>query len=283
MAIYRRAGITRSLEVKVMSVAISPPKSVHVQLADLGPSEKLQRSHYNQIAEDYEKHYSDPFSIEYRRRFIYVPMLQGIDLSEMTVLDAMCGSGQTTAYLLGRNAKVTGLDISTEAIGSYRTKWSECDAIERSLLDSGIPANSFDLVVVVGGLHHMHPNVSRAVSEIHRVLKPGGYFCFMEPHSNSVPDLVRRFWYKYDRFFSANEAAIDVHALQREFASRFKPVACKYMGNVGFLFVLNSLIFRIPLQAKRLYSPLLMKLESLIGMFQGRLTSCFVVAQWQKY
>ena len=41
---------------------------------------------------------------------------------------------------------------------------------------------SFDCVAVVGGLHHIHPNVKAAVREIHRVLKPGGHFCFMEPH-----------------------------------------------------------------------------------------------------
>ena len=249
---------------------------------ELRPSEQLQQDHYDKIADEYEAHYSDACSLEYRRRFIYEPMFEGIDLSGMKVLDAMCGSGQTTEYLLSRGALVTGLDLSNEVISTFKSRWTDCDAIQRSLLDSGLPGASFDCVVVVGGLHHIHPNVSAALHEINRVLKPGGYLCFMEPHSGSLPDVIRRIWYKYDRFFSDNEASIDVQALEREFAAQFKPDKLSYLGNIAFLFVLNSLIFRIPLSAKRFYSPTLMKLESLINKLQGKLTSCFVVGRWQK-
>lgn len=250
--------------------------------AQLCLTDRQQQAHYDTIAADYEAHYSDEWSLEYRRRFIYEPMFAGLDLSGMKVLDAMCGSGQTTEYLLARGAEVTGLDISNEVIDSFRTRWTNVPAVKRSLLDSGLPAGSFDCVVVVGGLHHIHPNLNLAVQEIHRVLKPGGYLCFMEPHSGSLPDLVRRVWYKFDRYFSDNEEAIDMNAVQRDFRSQFELRKANYLGNLAFLFVLNSLIFRIPVRAKKFYSPLLMKLEAAIHKFQCKLTSCFVVAQWQK-
>ena len=64
--------------------------------AQLGGSERQQQAHYDHIAADYEAHYSDVWSVEYRRRFIYEPMFAVLDLSGMKVLDAMCGSGQTT-------------------------------------------------------------------------------------------------------------------------------------------------------------------------------------------
>jgi hypothetical protein len=104
----------------------------------------------------------------------------------------------------------------------------------------------------------------------------------MEPHSGSFPDLVRRFWYKHDRFFSDNEEAIDVQALETEFASDFRFNKVKYLGNLAFLLVLNSLIFRIPVPAKPYYSSFLMRLEGFINKLQGKLSSCFVVGQWQK-
>jgi len=176
------------------------PVSVIAQQPGLCASEQLQQDHYDEIAVEYEAHYSDPCSLEYR----------------------------------------------------------------------------------VGGLHHIHPNVNAAMREIHRVLKPGGYFCFMEPHSGSFPDVIRRTWYKHDRFFSDNEAAIDVESMEREFAAEFKFDRVHYLGNIAFLFVLNSLIFRIPLGAKRFYSSFLMSVEVLINKLQGKLTSCFVVARWQK-
>lgn len=269
------ATITINSEFGMTNSSIAQPTG-------LGASEQLQQDHYDRIADQYEAHYSDACSLEYRRQFIYEPMFEGLDLSGMKVLDAMCGSGQTTQYLLARGARVTGLDLSSEVINSFKSRWTDCAAIQRSLLDSGLPNDYFDCVVIVGGLHHAHPNVSAALREINRVLKPGGYLCFMEPHSGSLPDAIRRIWYKHDRFFSDNEASIDVEAYAREFAAQFKSDKINYLGNLAFLFVLNSLIMRIPVSVKPYYSPLLIKLESLINKLQGKLTSCFVVARWQK-
>lgn len=250
---------------------------------ELGVSEIQQQEHYDNIAAEYEEHYSDEWSVEYRRRFIYEPMFAGLNLKGMRVLDAMCGSGQTTEYLLSKGAEVTGLDISNEVIDTFRGRWTNATAVKRSLLDSGLPDNSFDMVVVVGGLHHIHPHVNRAVTELHRVLKPGGYLCFMEPHSGSMPDIIRRVWYKFDRFFSDNEASIDIDRLQDNFGSKFSLKKVNYLGNVAFLLVLNSLIFRLPVGMKKYYSPLLMRLESIINKLQGKLTSCFAVAQLEKH
>ena len=241
--------------------------------AQLDVAERQQQQHYDEIAADYEAHYSDEWSVEYRSRFIYEPMFAGLDLTNLNVLDAMCGSGQTTEYLLARGANVTGLDISNEVIEQFQTRWTNANAVNRSLLDSGLPDNAFDCVVVVGGLHHIHPNVKRAVTELHRVLKPGGHLCFMEPHRGSLPDLIRCVWYRFDRFFSDNEAAIDVGALQKDFHESFQLKEAKYLGNIAFLLVLNSLIFRIPPKSKRFFAPLLMKLEPWVNKLQTKLTS----------
>jgi SAM-dependent methyltransferase len=261
---------------------IDSPLGTTAWQAQLGAAERQQQEHYDRIAADYETHYSDEWSAEYRRRFIYEPMFAGLNLAGMKVLDAMCGSGQTTGYLLTRGANVTGLDISNEVIDTFQERWANASAVQRSLIESGLPDNSFDCVAVVGGLHHIHPNVKAAMREIHRVLKPGGHFCFMEPHSGSLPDVVRRIWYRFDRFFSDNEAAIDVGALQKDFGDRFELKQARYLGNLAFLLVLNSLIFRIPPRSKRLFAPLLMRMEPLVSRLQTKMTSCFVVTQWQK-
>ncbi len=262
------------------NLLLSPAHVINVPV--LRACEKLQQDHYDHIAAEYEAHYSDAPSLEYRRRFIYEPMFEGLNLSGLNVLDAMCGSGQTTEYLLSRGALVTGLDLSGEVIDSFKSRWTSCEAVKRSLLDSRFPDDSFDCVAIVGGLHHIHPNVSEALREIHRVLKPGGYFCFMEPHSGSIPDLIRRFWYKHDRYFSDNEAAIDLRSIEREFRSQFQFQRIKYLGNIAFLLVLNSLIFRIPLGLKRHYAPLLIALEFHLAKLQSQLTACFAVGQLQK-
>jgi SAM-dependent methyltransferase len=263
---------------QVLDSSANPPTSQ----AGLNASERKQQEHYDTIAADYEAHYSDEWSLEYRRRFIYEPMFAGLDLSGKKVLDAMCGSGQTTSYLLTRGANVTGLDISNEVIDTFLARWTDATAVKRSLLDSGFPDNAFDCVAVVGGMHHIHPHFKSAVKEIHRVLRPGGFFCFMEPHTGSLPDVIRRVWYRFDKYFADNEAAINVSRMQKDFGDEFELKQAQYMGNVAFLLVLNSLIFRIPPSGKKLISPPLMTIEPLVNKLQTKLTSCFVVAQWQK-
>jgi hypothetical protein len=64
-----------------------------IEQPELLDFEQLQQHHYDIIAAEYEAHYSDAASTEYRRRFIYDPMFAGINLSGIRVLDAMCGSG----------------------------------------------------------------------------------------------------------------------------------------------------------------------------------------------
>jgi SAM-dependent methyltransferase len=274
--------IVMSAEILKMSAKAAQFDSQSVARPLRYQTEQLQKDHYDKIAEQYEAHYSDPCSQKYRHTFIYQPMFEGLDLDGINVLDAMCGSGQTADYLIERGANVTGLDISTESINAFRKGRPNSRAVCGSVLASDLPSESFDCVAVVGGLHHLHPHLNAAIEEIYRVLKPGGTFCFMEPHSGSFPDLIRKRWYKHDAFFSDNEEAIDLRSLQHTFSSRFTFKQAKYQGNVAFLLVLNSLIFRIPARLKPFYSPILLKLESLIGRFQGKLSSCFVVAQWEK-
>ncbi len=245
-------------------------------------SEQIQEAHYNRIAEDYDAHYNDACSQEYRIRFQYDPVFVGTDLSGKRVLEAMCGSGHTTQYLIDKGASVTGLDISPREIDAFRKRWPNLEAICASVLDSDLENDSFDFVVVSGGLHHVHPHLSEAVREIHRVLKPGGYFVFIEPHAHSLTDVIRRQWYKRDPLFADNEAAIDVRALKKEFASSFNYNFEIYLGNLGYLLVLNSMVFRIPLSLKPLYTPIVLKMEAGLNRILGQSLSCNVIAQWQK-
>ena len=141
-------------------------------------AEKLQQRHYDAIASQYAAHYGDAWSEKYRRKFINRPMLGDLDLEGKQVIDALCGSGETTGYLLDRGAKVTGLDISQKELDHFAEKYPECDTLCTSIMSTALDEESFDCVVVVGGLHHVHPGTVDAVKEIHRILKPGGSFCF---------------------------------------------------------------------------------------------------------
>jgi SAM-dependent methyltransferase len=245
-------------------------------------SEEAQRAQYNAQIDTYDAHYDDPWSRRFREAFVHAPMLAGLELRGRRVLDAMSGSGLSIPALLERGARVTGLDVSDAAIAAMRRRWPQIDAVCASITRSGLPGASFDAAVVVGGLHHLHPEVDAAVAEIHRLLVPGGTFAFMEPHTGSLPDAARRLWYRYDRLFVDNEAAIDLAALRQRFADRFTVVSERYGGGPAFLLVFNSMVFRIPLAAKPWYSPALLRLEAWLTPRMSARTACFVVCQWRK-
>lgn len=246
-------------------------------------AEGTQRQHYNRIAADYEAQYGDPDGLVYREKFLYEPLLGGLDLEGRDVLEALSGSGHATEYLLNKKkALVTGLDISDEAIASFKERWPTCEAFCASITDSGLPAESFDCIVVVMGLHHLHPHLLEALREIHRLLRKGGTFCFTEPHKDSGFNRFRTMWYRRDSLFADNEESLDIAALKTECADLFEYRVEKYVGSVAYLLVLNSMIFRVPLWLKRIYSPAISGLEKLLSVFHSRTFSLAVICQWEK-
>ena len=106
-----------------------------VEPVGLCATEQQQRDHYDRIVDAYEAHYGDAPSREYRRRFIYQEMFDGMELNDMNVLDAMCGSGHTTEYLSARGAQVTGLDISPQEIKRFQNRSPKTAVVCRSLSD----------------------------------------------------------------------------------------------------------------------------------------------------
>ena len=102
------------------------------------------------------------------------------------VLDLGCGEGEQSLDLLRHGARVTGVDISEHyvAAAEARCRAAGFDATRLAfrVVDAHamtFPDQSFDMVVGRGVLHHL--DLARALSEIGRVLVPGGVAVFQEP------------------------------------------------------------------------------------------------------
>ena len=92
------------------------------------------------------------------------------------VLDVGCGPGWLTVqYALG-GARVTAIDLTSTAVNLTRRfliyKGLDADVREANAESLPFEDGEFDLVVSSGVLHHT-PNVQKALSECHRVLKRG--------------------------------------------------------------------------------------------------------------
>lgn len=109
----------------------------------------------------------------------------------MTVLDLACGPGFTACELakfVGEEGYVAGVDINEELIAvAHQAKASE--GVENLALSSGnvyeltLPENSFDFVYARFVFQHLE-NPELALSNVWKVLKPGGVLCILDIDDN---------------------------------------------------------------------------------------------------
>ena len=116
-----------------------------------------------------------------------------VDWRGLRVLDLGCAGGFMAEALDDRGAVVTGIDPAAEAVVAAR---SHADQSGRNIrYDTGIGEalpyedGAFDAVVCVDVLEHVS-DLDRVLSEVARVLKPGGLFLFDTINRNPVARLA---------------------------------------------------------------------------------------------
>ncbi|MEL6555191.1 MAG: class I SAM-dependent methyltransferase [Cyanobacteria bacterium J06621_11] len=116
-------------------------------------------------------------------RFRQLPM-QGLSLSpEDHILDLCCGSGQATQWLVAKSQQVVGLDCDPVAIFRAQKRVPQATYVEAWAEKMPFADNSFDCVHTSATLHEMTPEqLHQILSEVHRVLKPGGCFALVDFH-----------------------------------------------------------------------------------------------------
>lgn len=94
----------------------------------------------------------------------------------LSVLDICCGSGMISEYYAKKGTKVTGTDLSFECIERAKIRSQKYGfSAKFQVADSKnlpFPDNSFDIVSVHDGLHHLN-NPEKAVKEMARLAKKG--------------------------------------------------------------------------------------------------------------
>jgi SAM-dependent methyltransferase len=245
-------------------------------------SSTRQAAHYDRILRNYEKHYYDRYSLQYREQFILNPLLEGVDLTGMRVADLASGSGYTSLWLIERfpGVEVTGFDISPEACRRYREVVGR-DCHELNLTAGYTAGQIFDAAIIMGGLHHCVSNLPGALATIANMLRPGGTLMMFEPNRDYVLEFARRLWYRFDTYFDAEtEAALSHNVLLQYARSAFMPRKVAYFGGPAFYLVYNSLVFRMPQRVKAAVSPALLGLERIFNRLPGRWMFAAFVAQW---
>jgi SAM-dependent methyltransferase len=144
------------------------------------------------------------------------------------VLDLGCGDGRLTAELRARS--ITGADVSAVALERARRRVPDASLVQVTP-DAPLPFDdlSFDLALCAETIEHVR-DVQLLVSEVRRVLRPGGTFAATTPaHSRraALRALARGWEREFDplsphlRFFTArslrgllDEMGFDVESVE---------------------------------------------------------------------
>jgi len=121
------------------------------------------------------------------------------------VLDIATGSGQFINFLLeGLPAcdEIIGIDTNEKAAAAFAENFKEHPSIRFMKMDAAkmnFADASFDTVSISNSLHHM-PDLEPVLSEMKRVLKPGGHFIVAEMYRDNQTEtqmthVLMHHWY----------------------------------------------------------------------------------------
>ncbi len=180
-------------------------------------------STYNAAADSYDDAANSFWDRFGRRTIEQLDLRRGAD-----VLDVCCGSGASAipaAQAVGPEGTVLGVDLAQRLLEAARAKaggrgLQNVEFRVGDMLDLGLPASTFDAVVCVFGIFFV-PDMSAAVRELWRVVKPGGKLAittwgprFFEPGNTAFWNSVREVAPDLHKSFNPWDRICDPPALQ---------------------------------------------------------------------
>ncbi len=179
-----------------------------------------QRLHFNRIGERYGAARRERNHLTLKRLMWRAFFADKRDLAgrRLDVLEPMCGFAdghEILATHLGAELDYAGFDYSDRVINSLRAARPELDVVVADVTRHRPEPASVDVVILLGGLHHVPDHAEAVVRTMTGALRPDGYFISLEPtQGNPLFGAVRRLIYGANDIFDAqSERAFDLPRL----------------------------------------------------------------------
>lgn len=148
----------------------------------MNPNSPTVQKTYNQVAEDYAAHVTHNF---YNGRYERPGLLSLLpDVAGLAVLDAGCGPGLHSQWLVEHGAKVTAVDLSPAMVALTQARLGSQVSAHVADLAQPLPFladHSFDIIMSSLTLHYIL-DWSVPLGEFHRLLRPNGLLAFSTHH-----------------------------------------------------------------------------------------------------
>jgi SAM-dependent methyltransferase len=205
-----------------------------------------QREHFNNIAERYytaRRHQNHLLLKDFMWQK-FLSRRQELKLDGLRVLEPMCGFADGKDILektLGVSVDYIGFDYSESVVSTLRLNRPDLRVTQENV-EVYSSEKLFDLIILLGGLHHVPNAACQVLRNLTTNLVPGGHFINIEPTTgNFVFRKIRNIIYKRNQLFDQlTERGFEVEELFAMFRDAgLRRIDVMYPGLLSYILYYN--------------------------------------------
>ena len=167
-----------------------------------------QREHFDSIAERYYKERTGEKQ-QKLHELLYEYFFENLKKEKkfekkIWVLEPMCGFAEGKKIIskyLTDNIEYTGFDYSEKIVECAKENEPGIDVFQQDVT-TFYTNKRYDVIIIIGGLHHVPNNVSEVLKNMYSMLNDGGFFINIEPtYNNFLYNKISKFVYKHNDVF----------------------------------------------------------------------------------
>lgn len=210
-----------------------------------------QQAHFDSVAADYVKGRQERNHVVVKE-LIWREGLKGVSANlpaRLKVLEPMCGVCEGRDLVragLGGDFDYAGFDYSGEIVAAAKAQGAGVNVWQADATTVDLPPETYDVAVILGGLHHVPHAADIVMKKIGATLKRGGYFINFEPtDGNPLFRLARQVIYRRNRIFDAEtERAFSLGELKAMMqGAGLEPVRLIHAGLAAYTLYYNPYAF----------------------------------------
>jgi SAM-dependent methyltransferase len=250
-----------------------------------------QREHFNEISDKYFQARKHPNHLLLKdiiwESFFKRNVRIGAEIKR--VLEPMCGMAEGHEILVKNKIQhfdYFGFDYSEKMVEIARSRkpalaieWDDVTTFQST-------SHLFDLIILIGGLHHVYSRTPDVLNNLAKSLRSGGYFISLEPtHNNWLARRIRQRIYKSNELFDDDtEQGFEYHDLGQHFKNAgYEKIDEVYPGLLAYVLYYNPDAFPSLNVGGRFLVKSLFALDKLFwSNWIGRKFSFATISLWRK-